>query len=153
MLALGVPSSSLRRMVPAVAVYLISLPSILRECLVTTFFSSGTGGFFSSFGFSAGFSSAFPGCVCDCGCWARQVLAAKSSAAKPKQQSECFIGTKSPQTSHDKCITATCGIVSESRDNVNWRNRCVMDRMPLTKNSPRSVSCGESCCQLSLCLY
>src|SRR5712672_2439293 len=54
-------------MVPAVAVYLISCPPILTECLVWTTFSSG---FFSSFAlsalspdfsvdFSAGFSSGF----------------------------------------------------------------------------------------------
>src|SRR5512137_2165903 len=60
MLALGVPSSSFRRIVPAVAVYLISWPPIFSECLDWTLFSSGAGGvFFSSFGFSAGLSAGF----------------------------------------------------------------------------------------------
>src|SRR5690349_5449776 len=71
MLALGVPSSSFSRIVPAVAVYLISWPPIFSECLDVTIFSSGGGGvFFSSFGFSAGLSAGF--CA---GCWAKAPLA------------------------------------------------------------------------------
>src|SRR5215471_9478580 len=91
MLALGVPSSSFSRIVPAVAVYLISCPPILSVCLVGTLFSSGTGGFFSSFGFSAGFSPGFSVGGCDCGCCARQRLAPKRSAAKLKSGREVFI--------------------------------------------------------------
>src|SRR6266436_6535664 len=92
MLALGVPSSSFSRMVPAVAVYLISFPSIFNECFVCTTFSSGIGGFFSSFGFSAGFSGA--GCG---GCCAKEQLAPKKSdAAKLRKRCEHFMGGSSP---------------------------------------------------------
>src|SRR6266850_1972870 len=92
MLALGVPSSSFRRIVPAVAVYLISFPSIFSECLVCTTFSSGTGGFFSSLGFSAGFSGA--GCGC---CWAGQKFAPKKSkAAELRKRSKHFIEDAAP---------------------------------------------------------
>src|SRR5437762_9881190 len=91
MLALGVPSSSLSSIVPAVAVYLISWPPILRECLVGTLFSSGTGGFFSSFGFSAGLSAALSGC------WARQRFAVSRSTEKPEHRIECLIGGKAPR--------------------------------------------------------
>src|SRR6266481_1594789 len=115
MLAWGVPSSSFSRMVPAVAVYLISLPSIFNECFVCTTFSSGIGGFFSSFGFSAGFSGA--GCG---GCCAKQKLAPKKSdAAKLRKRCEHFMGGSSPSCTYKKRKLATCGIVCESAGIVN----------------------------------
>src|SRR6266850_3542670 len=115
MLALGVPSSSFSRMVPAVAVYLISFPSIFSECFVCTTFSSGTGGFFSSFGFSAGFSGA--GCG---GCCAKQKLAPKKSdTAKFRKRCEHFMGGSSPSCTCKKRKLATCGIVCESAGIVN----------------------------------
>src|SRR3981189_3133885 len=115
MLALGVPSSSFSRIVPAVAVYLISCPPIFNECFVCTTFSSGTAGFFSSFGFSAGFSGG------DCGgCCAKQKLAPKKSdAAKLRNRREHFMGGSSPSCGHKKRKLATCGIVCESAGSVN----------------------------------
>src|SRR5215510_9540301 len=98
MLALGVPSSSFSKIVPAVAVYLISWPPILSVCLVGTLFSSGTGGFFSSLGFSAAFSPGFSGDACDCGCWAKQGFAPSRKAAKLKNRCEVFIGEKAPRS-------------------------------------------------------
>src|SRR5215472_15261923 len=99
MLALGVPSSSLSRIVPAVAEYLISCPPILSVCLVGTLFSSGTGGFFSSFGFSAGFSPGFSADVCDCGCCPRQRFAPRRSATRLKNRKEVFINEDAPHSS------------------------------------------------------
>jgi len=64
--------------VPAVAVYLISFPSIFSECLVWhTFFRNGR--FLLVLGFSAGFSGARCGC-----CWAK---GKNSLQEKAKQQS------------------------------------------------------------------
>src|SRR5215472_18086035 len=98
MLAFGVPSSSFRRIVPAVAVYLISCPPILRVCFVGTLFSSGTGGFFSSLGFSAAFSPVFSAGAGDCGCCAKERFAPRRKAAKLKNRCEVFIGEKAPQS-------------------------------------------------------
>src|SRR6267378_3749737 len=115
MLALGVPSSSFRRMVPAVAVYLISCPPIFNECFVCTTFSSGTGGFFSSFGFSAALSGCGGGC-----CWAKQRFAPrKSNATEVGRRKERFMGGRSPSYAYKKHKRATCGIVSESACSVN----------------------------------
>src|SRR5713226_7186117 len=134
MLALGVPSSSFRRMVPAVAVYLISCPPIFRECLVCTIFSSGVGGFFSSFGFSAGFSG--DGCGC---CWAKpRFIPRRIRAAEPNERIRDFIGGGAPFQTLEKYKTVTCGIVCESRGSVN------RFRLPATAHFPGGFS---SCCR------
>ena len=167
MLALGVPSSSLSSIVPAVAVYLISWPPILRECLVGTLFSSGTGGFFSSFGFSAGLSAALSGCGCDCRCWARQRFAVSRSTEKPGHRIECLIGGKAPRQPMVNEIRDVRHRMRESGQRQlskarRWLCRCQMlwncanswiECRAGKKLSQRSSSCGAFRCQVSLCLY
>src|SRR6266481_3172197 len=115
MLALGVPSSSFKRMVPAVAVYLISCPLIFNECFVGTTFSSGTGGFFSSFGFSAG----FPGGGAGCCCAKHRLTPRRNNATKHRKRRQHFMGGRSPSHPCEKHKLATCGIVCESACSVN----------------------------------
>src|SRR5215831_6276329 len=62
MFAFAVPSSSFSTSVPAVAVYFTSCPPIRAACFVRTVLSSG--GFFSSFGFSAVLSAGFSAAGC-----------------------------------------------------------------------------------------
>src|SRR6266700_1638972 len=78
-------------------------------------FSSGTGGFFSSFGFSAGFSGAACGC-----CWEKQRPAEKrNSTATLKKRIGDFIGGRTASSAFAKCKIVTCGIVCESKGSVN----------------------------------
>src|SRR5215467_2238746 len=93
MLAFGVPSSSFNTIMPATAVYLISCPPIFTECFVCTILSSG--GFFSSFAFSADLSPALSAGFSPAGCCEIAITPLKQSKnAAIRNRNRLFIDGK-----------------------------------------------------------